>query len=217
MIGPDKKRITILTVEGREDQYLTDQSAVIALHTADVTGIERVVICSFLKPTDTSKIRWVETGPILSKETYSYWMLKECYKHFDTEFVMIVQRDGYVVNPESWTDEFLNYDYIGAPWPSGFNAPEVNRVGNGGFSIRSKRLMTFMSHTDFFPDRYMPEDVTISSQHKLWSLIGFMVAPVELAARFSLEWLCPEHVEPEKTFGFHDKHTPFTKVYLEGI
>ena len=32
---------------------------------------------------------------------------------------------------------FFDYDYIGAPWPNNF----VNRVGNGGFSLRSKKFL----------------------------------------------------------------------------
>ena len=35
--------------------------------------------------------------------------------------------------PEAWTDDFFNYDYIGATWDDGV-------VGNGGFSWRSRKL-----------------------------------------------------------------------------
>jgi hypothetical protein len=36
--------------------------------------------------------------------------------HVDTEFAILVHEDGFIVNPECWSDEFF-YDYIGAPWP----------------------------------------------------------------------------------------------------
>ena len=39
-------------------------------------------------------------------------------RHFiNTEFCMLIHPDGFLVNPESWKPEFLNYDYIGSPWP----------------------------------------------------------------------------------------------------
>ena len=45
----------------------------------------------------------------------------------------LVSEDG-----NRWRDEFLEYDYIGAPWnvPAGSR----NNIGNGGFSLRRKFL-----------------------------------------------------------------------------
>lgn len=34
-----------------------------------------------------------------------------------TDFNIAVQADGFAVNLDAWDDDFLNYDYIGAPWP----------------------------------------------------------------------------------------------------
>jgi hypothetical protein len=47
-------------------------------------------------------------------------------------------------------DEFLEYDYIGAPWTKPF---ENKLVGNGGLSIRSKNVMLEISkkHQDYEP------------------------------------------------------------------
>ena len=36
-------------------------------------------------------------------------------QHSDNDFVMVIQEDGHIVNPNLWDDEFLKYDYIGAP------------------------------------------------------------------------------------------------------
>ena len=43
---------------------------------------------------------------------YSHFIVYELYKHINTDFVLIIQDDGFVTNPEKWTDEFLNYEYI---------------------------------------------------------------------------------------------------------
>src|SRR4051812_18057464 len=50
------------------------------------------------------------------KGAYSDFIIKKLDNYFDTDFVLIAQHDGYVLNGDSWDDEFLNYDYIGAAW-----------------------------------------------------------------------------------------------------
>jgi hypothetical protein len=55
---------------------------------------------------------------------------------FDTDFVLSVQLDGFPTRPDLWSDDFLQFDYIGAPWPAELNP---YRVGNSGFSLRSRK------------------------------------------------------------------------------
>src|SRR5262245_49781462 len=54
-----------------------------------------------------------------------YW--QEVAPHLITSHALHIQWDSWVVAPEMWRDEFLAYDYIGAPWwyKDGMN------VGNG--------------------------------------------------------------------------------------
>ena len=49
-----------------------------------------------------------------------------------------MQWDGYVVNPGAWEAAFLECDYLGAKW---FWHSDAMRVGNGGCSLRSRRLL----------------------------------------------------------------------------
>ena len=78
---------------------------------------------------------------------YSRFIVYELYKHINTDYVLIIQEDGFVINNDKWQDVFLNYDYIGAPFPIppitdniSYRDPFGNlcRVGNGGFSLSSK-------------------------------------------------------------------------------
>ena len=50
-------------------------------------------------------------------DEWNYAAIYELPKHVSTEFAMLIHDDGFVVNPESWRDEFFEYDYIGAPYP----------------------------------------------------------------------------------------------------
>jgi hypothetical protein len=75
--------------------------------------------------------------PSLDKLQYSLFCLYELPKYVDTEYCLTFQGDGFVINPNLWKSEFLEYDYIGAPWTS----KEINQVGNGGFSLRSQKFL----------------------------------------------------------------------------
>src|SRR5258708_10081441 len=78
-------------------------------------------------------------APLGSRQEYSAFILKQLVHHVDTTHVLLIQWDGYVVNPGAWRDEFLACDYIGAQW---FWHHDAMRVGNGGFSLRSRKLLT---------------------------------------------------------------------------
>ena len=53
------------------------------------------------------KITHVLIDPITNKTEYSHFILTELVKHIDTEFCMIVQHDGWVINTNNWKDEFI--------------------------------------------------------------------------------------------------------------
>lgn len=135
-----------------------------------------------------------------SKEAYSNFILKELHKYIETDYALIVQHDGYVKNYKAWTDDFLKYDYIGAPW---WYKDEM-RVGNGGFSLRSKKLL---QQTAWFFEKYgketHPEDhVICRTYRKNFEAMGIKFAPVELAEKFSFEgYMQPGHWDGQ--FGFH--------------
>ena len=68
----------------------------------------------------------------------SHFMWYELPDHITTDFAINIQWDSWIVDPSCWTDEFLAYDYVGAPW--GWHG-DAHEVGNGGFSLRSRRLI----------------------------------------------------------------------------
>jgi len=131
--------------------------------------------------------------PIKSSIAYSTFCIKELANYFDTEFVMIAQWDGFVWNTNLWKPEFLEYDYIGAPWGG--------IVGNGGFSIRSKKLQDFLRDDINLPDVDIPEDSYISKDNRPYlESNGFTYAPLDLAEEFSIE-----NGTYRKAFGVHNR------------
>src|SRR4029434_11120612 len=45
--------------------------------------------------------------PVDSREAYSLFVLKKLGEHVETAHVLLIQWDGYVINSDSWRDEFL--------------------------------------------------------------------------------------------------------------
>lgn len=121
---------------------------------------------------------------IRSKEEYSNLCINELYKHVSTSHLLIFQYDGYVNNWKAWDNTWLKYDYIGAPW--WYN--DGCDVGNGGFSLRSRRLMEIVA-TDPHIIEFHPEDHQICRTYRsyLESKYGIKFAPKEVAEKFSFE------------------------------
>ncbi|HJX58310.1 MAG TPA: DUF5672 family protein, partial [Thiobacillus sp.] len=145
---------------------------------------------------DTGGARHVAIAPLTGRAAYSRFVMKDLLRHIETEHVLLIQWDGYVVNPEAWRDDFLDHDYIGARW--GFHK-DAHCVGNGGFSLRSRRLLEALR--DPAIDRFEPEDEMICRHYRpmLESRYGMRFAPPEVADRFSFETTYPQSIP----LGFH--------------
>jgi hypothetical protein len=142
--------------------------------------------------------RIVKIHAIKSHADYSKFMFKKLYQHIRTQWVLIVQWDGFVVNPSCWKKDFLNYDYIGARWPG---RPDSESVGNGGFTLRSLRLLRLVA-TEAFPLKDgCNEDELFGLVYRpeLESKFGIRFAPTHIADQFSYEG----HKPDKPTFGFH--------------
>lgn len=131
-----------------------------------------------------------------SSRDYSDFMVRDLAMHIGTSHCLIVQWDGFVINPERWDPAFLEFDYIGAPWPQ---FEDGRDVGNGGFSLRSRRLLQACQDPRFVMDG--PEDVAICRLNRamLEEQHGIRFADRAMAERFSYERSMP--MQP--TFGFH--------------
>lgn len=84
----------------------------------------------------------VEIMPLLSLLDYSIWMLKCAANYVDTPHMLVVQNDGFIINPSAWQPEWLQHDYIGPLFIQ--DHPYETKVGSGGFSLRTKKLMQYV-------------------------------------------------------------------------
>ena len=137
---------------------------------------------------------------IKSITEYSLFILSNLSSYINTNYCLLTQWDGWVINTEFWDSDFLNYDYIGAIWP----LYSDYQVGNGGFSLRSKKLLN--STRDFIkcnPDYKIPliEDDYICRENRQSFEQNYQIKfpSKEIANKFSIE----RNGIPTKSFGFH--------------
>ena len=134
--------------------------------------------------------------PIQSLSEYNRIITKNLAEHLKAEFCLVIQYDGFIVNPDQFSPHFYFYDYIGAPWPHF----ETMNVGNGGFSWRSRKLVDAVASLDY-DALSIAEDLFICRQERpnLEKSFGIKFAPTAIASHFS----CESVSVPFPTFGFH--------------
>ena len=174
---------------------LAAQSLLLSMKKADFARV-LLFTSGWLPAVVLPGIEIVEIEPLRSGADYSAFVLRLLPAYIRSSHVLVTQWDGFVTHPEAWSDEFLVHDYIGAVWPE---QPEACSVGNGGFSLRSRRFMA--AGMDSRIVELHPEDQVMCRDQRsfLQRVHGISFAPPQLARRFSYENESP----PGATFGFH--------------
>lgn len=142
---------------------------------------------------------------------YELDVLRLPAEYLRTSHLLHLEWDSGVLNPLAWQDEFLEYDYIGAPWPDhcdpGWPAcDETNNVGNGGFALKSRKFCVLIRKATevFHEDRGMvSSDRWQCRTVRPWmEQHGIKYAPETVAALFSCEGRIYSG-----SFGFHGQTT----------
>ena len=206
--------VTLLSATSSEEDA-AQVSMRISLHNIDFGAVK--LLCTSEPKEKYPDIEYISIPPLKSVDDYNEIIFQHLHKYFKTSHCLIVQADSFVVNSSLWSNDFLKYDYIGGPWPNKIQINpnlilhlEKNPVGNGGFSLRSKKLAETTSKIDFkslnFPMK--AEDVVIC--YYLYQQMidnGIKFAPPKLAAKFSLENIDNLYGQNvNSVFGFHGKH-----------
>jgi len=153
-----------------------------ASHGTPPEGIERVTIPALTGIRDYNRV-----------------VLKDLAAHIHSSHVLIVQWDGFITHPEMWRPDFISVDYIGPPW---YHGGHPGMVGNGGFSLRSKRLLDALASMENL-DTTEPEDMVICVQRRaeLEREHGIRFASLDMAQAFGCEY-----GKYRASFGFHGMH-----------
>jgi len=162
----------------------------------------------------SDNIQFFKINKLNYKEYQSFCVL-ETAKYIDTDYALFIQSDGFVVNGSNWNPEYLNYDYVGQPWLSesgkvfSWITDNNESVGEGGFSLRSKKLLDFCSKFDKNQINNLVqygsnEDFIICiTARNLLKQNGFKFCTPELGKQFcaGIDIFNPEKLN--NSFGFH--------------
>ncbi len=206
----------------------------------DCLNIDRLILAADISTTDISfgavkllsscpsaDSRVVNIEPINSIEAYSEFCLTRLHEYVDTPYALVIQHDGFILNPSAWQEVFLNYDYIGAPILIGEWAKEKHDVndsnigslvvGNGGFSLRSHKLMKLTSDLVARGEVMLgdPEDWLMAYTYReRMEEEGICFAPVSVAEVFSFEGRSLKYYQYQNSFGFHSlRYTDLTQWF----
>ncbi len=163
-------------------------------------------------------VKLLQPEEVKSALDYNYFCMKKFCNYVDTDYALIIQWDGYVLNHRAWETGFLEYDYIGATWLYKDNM----NVGNGGFSLRSKKLLDILGSDDSLVE-FKPEDHHICRTYRpyLEKKYGIKFAPEEVANRFAIEAYgssaLPGANKYNGQFGFHGFNVDYSGSGLNHI
>ena len=137
------------------------------------------------------------------------------HERFKTPYVLTIQEDGFPLRPG--LEKFVGkWDYIGAPWVHHATYYDIYPykycVGNGGFSLRSKRLCEAASRIYkrwFTRVPYwwylLGDDTFYCKTLRFWfrnAIKGMLWPTLEEASKFSIECNM-DFVPSEPPLGFH--------------
>lgn len=163
------------------------------------------------------EVKLIQLEQIKDIDTWNHAVIYELPKYIKTEFCLLIHADGYIIHPNMWTNRWLKYSYVGAPWPlpkDNFSYRDERgglvRVGNS-VSLRSKKLMDLTAQIPeekfwAIKERFgnTNEDGFICSHNRLYlEEQGCKFAPLQVAKYFSKEHEIEENKNIKKTFCFH--------------
>lgn len=206
--------VTLISFDGKSNEESGLQPTIQALiHSCKEIEFGSVKLVSHIEPKNLpSPIKHEYIDKIKDIDQWSHDIIYKFGQYVDTDFAILVHADGFIVNPDSWRDEFLEYDYIGAPWPlpnDNFSYRDINgeviRVGNS-VSLRSKRLIDLPVKLNMewkpFHGFYNEDGFICVNNRHIYIENGMKFADIEVAKYFSHETMIPE-IEGIKPFAFH--------------
>lgn len=158
--------------------------------------VENIITFTDTPFEEIENITFIHTPPLKSNNEYGHIIFERLPEIITSQHVLIFQWDGFPLNPDRWKDDFLGYDYIGAPIGSW--------MGNGGFSLRSKKLLDTLKELGITVDLTnpydQPEDQIICTHKKnILESHGIRFAPLQVASQFSFQ----SGLINKNVFGFH--------------
>lgn len=193
----DLKSVTLWSCVWSPSEELIDRTFRVMRYCTRIAKFGEVVFFCCIDPRIDNDCGWtVIRIPQLDMKRWNLFINREIPNHIKGDFALSVHEDGFILDPQLWSSDFLGSDYIGAPWPSGV-------VGNQGFCIESRKMLQEKMLLPRLPkDSSIPSDnfLCITHRNRL-ERTGIRFAPTHLAEKFSTEM----YGDDRPSFGFHGR------------
>ena len=199
----EHNNLTIVSIYGHTDGASAIPSIVQSM--SELPG-SRGLLLSLSRPESLpDNIEW---HPILPLDylQYSVFVMHSLYAFIKTDYCLIVQDDSWVLDGKNFKPEYYDYDYIGAATHAAIVGSELQLQGqwvdepnrlmiqNGGFSLRSKRLLEApnklgLTHKQADNVYLWNEDVQLTGVYRSFlESCGLKYASEEMSRGFALEY-----------------------------
>ena len=158
---------------------------------------DQVLLLSHEKPAVLpAGIEFRPISRLATKDAYNLFALRELHRHVQAPCTLTIQTDGFLLRPERFSRDFLQFDFNGAPWPANKPYAIKSRVGNSGCCLRSLDLLEWTAKlaTDRRLERHQSHyGMIFDDLFTGWEVFddlmaqGMNFAPVAVAAEFSVE------------------------------
>lgn len=203
----DLGNVTLWACVWSPNEEFIDRTFRVVRYCTHLATFKEVVFLCCIDPHIDPDCGWkIVYIPELDIKGWNLFINRDVPKHISGEFALSVHEDGFILDPSLWSGEFLSFDYIGAPWPSGI-------VGNQGFCIESRKLLDQKVRLPkSWKDTSIPSDNFLCVTHRQrLEVNGIRFAPQVVAERFSTEM----YGDGRPSFGFHGR-THSLRKYAQG-
>lgn len=169
----EDSKYTAIIVEPREHkalsfvlnnflENLSDDWNIIIMHgNNNLDYINNIIKTDLSQYTTRIKLINLKVDNLTIPEYNKLFYSKEFYDNIPTETFLVFQTDTMILNPDL-INNFLDYDYVGAPFRD-FKNDKGDNIGNGGLSLRKKsKMLKLLDQCDNKQDNIqngLPEDV----------------------------------------------------------
>jgi hypothetical protein len=143
IVEPRNHKALPFVVNNVIDNLSNDWNVIIFHGNMNINYVNNIV-----KTSNRIKLHNLNVDNFTRNEYSRLLMTKSFYDNIPTETFLIFQTDTMIFSKnKNYINRFLQYDYVGAPWPH-LN----NQIGNGGFSLRKKSKMIEILEKEEIPD-----------------------------------------------------------------
>jgi len=209
---PHNSKYTAVIVEPRKHKALeyvlnnflenlnSDWNFIIFHGTTNKEYIQNIIDTKLLKHKNRIQLINLNVDNLAYPNGYNdLFYTKEFYTYIPTEVFLVFQTDTAICSKyKDLINDFIKYDYVGAPWEHIRDRSGNYEVGNGGLSLRRKsKMLEILDRCKF--DKNMNEDIVFSKvEVRNCSSLLLNKPSGEKAKEFSIE-----AVNNDKSFGIH--------------